>query len=174
MHSTNHVVIKADLARIFDLAARVEDWGEILPHYRYVRVLHREGNRKWVRMSAWRDAIPVTWTAIQTVEQGREGEPGRITFRHIRGLVRGMEVEWWFREDPDRGEVTVGIDHRLERPPFPTRILGPRLTKAVVGRGFIGYIAGKTLRRIKELVETERREQSTSTKPDREQRELVR
>jgi aromatase len=174
MYSTNQVIIKADLARIFELAARVEDWGDILPHYRYVKVLHREGNRKWVRMSAWRDAIPVTWTAIQTVQQGREGEPGRITFRHIRGLVRGMEVEWWFREEPESGEVTVGIDHRLERPPFPIRILGPRLTEAVVGRGFIGYIAGKTLRRIKEIAEIERRQETTEMALDRQQRELVR
>jgi hypothetical protein len=47
----------------------------------------------------------------------------------------------------------VKISHQLDHPPFPTRILGPRLIELVVGRGFIGYIAGKTLRRIKYLVE---------------------
>src|SRR5438067_9385610 len=100
MRTTNKIAIRADLRTIFDLAARIEDWGELLPHYRYVRVLRCDGNRKRVRMSAWRDFVPVTWTAIQTVEPGSGDEPGRITFRHINGLVRGMDVEWWFMPRP--------------------------------------------------------------------------
>jgi aromatase len=155
METTNTILIHAPLENIFDLAARVEDWGELLPHYRYVKLTHREGNRKWVRMSAWRDFVPVTWTAICTVEPGQGDKPGSITFRHIRGLVRGMEVEWWFKPDRDAGDVLVGISHHLEKPPFPTRILGPRLVESVVGNGFIGHIAGKTLRRMKELAEAQ-------------------
>src|SRR5205085_2046937 len=153
MRTTNKIAIRADLQTIFDLAARIEDWGDLLPHYRYVRVLRCDGNRKRVRMSAWRDFVPVTWTAIQTVEPGSGDEPGRITFRHIKGLVRGMEVEWWFLPRPERGDTLVGISHRLDKPPFPTSILGERLVNRVVGKGFIGYIAGKTLKRIKELAE---------------------
>jgi uncharacterized membrane protein len=153
MHTSTQIEIRGDLERIFEMASLVEDWGHVLPHYRYVKVLHRKGNRKWVRMSAWRDVVPVTWTAVQTVEPGRDGEPGRIRFHHIRGMVRGMDVEWWFLPRPDRGDVLVGITHDLASPPFPTRILGPRLLEAIVGRAFIGYIAGKTLARIKELIE---------------------
>jgi hypothetical protein len=74
-------------------------------------------------------------------------------FHHIRGLVRGMEVEWWFEPGTGVGDVIVGITHRLDHTPFPTRLLGPRLVESVVGRGFIGNIAGKTLRRIKEIAE---------------------
>jgi hypothetical protein len=159
MKTNTEISIQAGLDQIFDLAARVEDWGRILPHYRYVRVLKQEGNRKLVRMSAWRDFIavtwPVTWTAVQTVVPGQAGKPGRILFKHVRGLVRGMEVEWWFEERPDRGDVLVGIRHKLDEAPFPTRILGDRLIERVVGEGFIGYIAGKTLRRIKEIAEGE-------------------
>ncbi|HYP40352.1 MAG TPA: SRPBCC family protein [Chloroflexia bacterium] len=154
METSNQVVMRGDYSRIFELASRVEDWGEILPHYRYVKVLRRHGNRKWVRMSAWRDFVPVTWTAIETVVEGTAEEPGRILFRHIKGLVRGMEVEWSFEVRPDRGDVLVTISHHLERPPFPVKILGSKLIEIVVGKGFIGYIAGKTLRRIKALVET--------------------
>ena len=153
MHSTNQIVIRSDLGTIFDLAANVEEWGRILPHYRYVRVIHREGRRKWVEMSAWRDFVPVTWTAIQTVEPCEHGVPGKILFRHIRGLVRGMEVEWWFKAGPENDSVLVGITHRLDRLPFPASILGSRLTDVVVARGFVGNIAGKTLRRMKELAE---------------------
>src|SRR5438132_10124226 len=111
MHATNQIAIRAELDRVFDLAAGVEAWGEILPHYRYVKTLYREGNRRWVRMSAWRDFIPVTWTAIQTVQPGATGQPGRITFHHIRGLVRGMDVEWWFLPRAETGDVMVGITH---------------------------------------------------------------
>ncbi len=154
MNISNEIVIRADYSRIFDLAARVEDWGEILPHYRYVKVLRRSGNRKWVRMSAWRDFIPVTWTAIQTIDEGTAERPGRIFFRHIKGLVRGMDVEWSFQPRSERGDVLVRISHQLDKPTFPVKILGPRLIDVVVGKGFIGHIAGKTLKRIKELAET--------------------
>jgi ribosome-associated toxin RatA of RatAB toxin-antitoxin module len=149
----NHISIRAPYARIFELAANVEDWGRILPHYRYVRILARDGNSKTVKMSAMRDFIPVTWTAIETIVEGTAQEPGRIEFRHIKGLVRGMYVEWSFKEQGDR--VLVTITHHLDQPPFPTRLLGRKLTEVVVGRGFIGYIANKTLRRIKQLAEAE-------------------
>jgi uncharacterized membrane protein len=153
MKSNNQIVIHAPYDRIFPLAAKVEDWGRILPHYRYVKLLRQEGNRKWVRMSAWRDIVPVTWTAIETVEEGAAEHPGTIRFRHIGGLVRGMDVQWTFEPRPDRGDVVVTIYHQLDRPPFPVKILGSRLIEVIVGRGFIGNIAGKTLKRIQELAE---------------------
>ena len=124
-----------------------------MPHYRYVRLLRSAGNRKWVKMSAWRDIIPVTWTAIETVEEGTSDRPGKIRFEHIGGLVRGMEVMWTFEPRPLRGDVLVTIYHRLDNPRFPVKILGPRLIDVIVGRGFIGYIAGKTLKRVKEMAE---------------------
>jgi hypothetical protein len=49
----------------------------------------------------------------------------------------------------------VTISHTLENPTFPVRLLGKRLTEAIVGRGFIGNIAGKTLRYVKMLAEAE-------------------
>src|SRR5947208_12166785 len=115
MNTENRITIEAPLATIFDMAARVEDWGDLLPHYRYVKLLKREGNRKLVRMSAWRDFIPVTWTAICVVEPGVGDLPGKIKFRHTKGLVRGMYVEWWFRQLPGTGKIEVGIHHHLGR-----------------------------------------------------------
>lgn len=154
MHTSNEITIHASYERIFELGSRVEDWARILPHYRYVRVLRRRGNRKWVRMSAWRDFVPVTWSAIEGVESGTVEQPGRITFHHTKGLVRGMDVDWTFHPNSEGG-IVVRISHDLSEPPFPTRLLGPKLLEIIVGRGFIGYIANKTLRRIKELAEAE-------------------
>ena len=156
MKTSDSVVIWGDYSHIFELAANVEDWGRILPHYRYVKVLRRDGNRQLVRMSAWRDFIPVTWSAIETIYTGTEQEPGRIIFHHVRGMVKGMDVEWSFQVRKEQGDVLVTISHNLPNPPFPVRILGPKLIEAVVGRGFIGNIAGKTLRRVKALAEGEK------------------
>ena len=155
MNSTTTITIKAPYERIFRIAARTEDWGHILPHYRYVRVLKRGGNRKLLKMSAWRNVIPVTWTAVQTVMEGSAEMPGRIIFHHTGGLVRGMDVAWTFEPRPERGDVVVRITHHLHRPPFPVKLLGKKGIDIIVGWLFIGYIAGKTLRRIKMLVERE-------------------
>lgn len=155
MNNINTITIQAPYERIFPLAAKVEDWAEILPHYRYVRVLKRKGNRKLVRMSAWRNFIPVTWTAVQTVIEGTDEMPGRIIFHHTKGLVRGMDVAWTFEPDHERREVLVRITHHLHRPPFPIKILGRKGIDLIAGRLFIGNIAGKTLKRVKELAERE-------------------
>lgn len=160
MKTGNRISIRAPYSRVFELGANVEDWGRILPHYRYVRVMARDGNRKTVKMSAMRDFIPVTWSAVETVVEGDERKPGRIEFRHIKGLVRGMYVEWSFKVEGER--VTVTITHDLEQPPFPIRLLGRKLTEIIVGKAFIGYIANKTLRRIKQLAEGEARTSASS------------
>jgi len=154
MNSTTTITIKAPYERIFPLTEKVEEWGEILPHYRYVRVLKRGGNRKLLKMSAWRDFIPVTWTAVLTVIEGNDGIPGTIIFHHTRGLVRGMDVAWTFAAQPERGEVVVRITHHLHKPPFPVKLLGNKGIDLIVGKLFIEYIAGKTLKRIKMLAES--------------------
>ncbi len=169
MNTSNQISIRSDYERIFSLASRVEEWGTILPHYRYVKVLKRRGNRTWVKMSAWRDFVPVTWSAVATVERGSRESPGRVLFHHIRGLVRGMDVVWSFEPRPEQQDVLVTISHYLERPPFPTRVLGRRLIETVVGRGFIGHIAGKTLLQVKRLAEaeTEQMDMPNRNLPDR-------
>jgi hypothetical protein len=179
MHTSTQITIRAPYDRIFKLGSEVEWWGELLPHYRYVKVLRRQegtwfmsktkrlasgedsislyrvtGERKLVKMSALRNFMPVTWSAIEMVVPGTAEEPGRILFHHVRGVVRGMDVEWSFTPDSKREEWTVRIAHHLENPPMPVRLLGPRLLELIVGKGFIGHIAGKTLKRIKYLAES--------------------
>jgi hypothetical protein len=70
-------------------------------------------------------------------------------------MVRGMDVEWSFQVREAEGDVRVTISHNLEHPSFPVKLLGGRLIETVVGRGFIGNIAGKTLRRVKVLAESD-------------------
>jgi aromatase len=144
METTTRIRMQADPDVVFALAAAVEDWPRLLPHYRRVRVLRRDGRRALVQMAASRDGIPVHWTAIQELHPAER----RITFRHVGGATRGMEVAWTLR--PDGDAVLVEIWHGF-RPRWP--LVPDALVHLIVGRFFVENIAGKTLRRIKALAE---------------------
>jgi len=148
MHTENEILIRAEVEKIYTLAAAVERWPQILPHYRWVRVLKDHGDRRLVEMAARRDRIPVRWRA----EQRLFPEVPRITFRHVGGITKGMEVEWAFTP-LDGGIVRVSILHDLPRlAGWP--LVGEVAADRIVGPLFVSNIAGKTLRRIKELAET--------------------
>jgi aromatase len=148
MESTIGIVIAADPDTVFNLAAAVEDWPRVLPHYRRVRRLADAGPRRIVEMAAWRDIYPVRWTAVV---EPRPGER-RLRFTHVGGPTRGMEVEW--RITPEDGRTRVVIWHRFEsRIP----LVGDFYARQIVGRLFIENIAGKTLRGMKRAAEASAR-----------------
>jgi ribosome-associated toxin RatA of RatAB toxin-antitoxin module len=147
MHTETAVRIRGAPDSIFRYAAQVEQWPRILPHYRGVRVLAAEGPARLVEMKARRGWIPIRWCARQTVLS----ETRRVRFTHVRGITRGMEVEW--RLDPaDGGEVAVSIVHDL-RLRWP--LIGPIVARAIIGPMFVEPTAKATLRHIKRLVEAE-------------------
>ncbi len=148
MHTENVVEMRGDLDRIVALAADIERWPEILPHYRWVTLLEGGGDRKVVEMAARRDRLPVKWRAVQEIH--RDGPTPVISYRHIAGVVKGMVVDWTFDPLPDR--VVVRIRHDFS-PPWP--LIGGFLADRVISPQFIGNIAGKTLTTIKSIVETE-------------------
>ena len=144
MKSRLHVVMHAPWERIFPLAAQVERWPQILPHYRYVRpVADPDGERRFA-MGARRGLIPVTWEAIQRPLP----EERSIEFIHTGGVTKGMWVAW--RSEPVEGGTNVSIEHRLE---LGWPIIGDFAARYVIGPQFIEAIAGRTLHRIRELVE---------------------
>lgn len=144
MHTATSILMYAGPQRIYSLAAAVERWPELLPHYRRVRILRDDGERRLVEMAAHRDGIPVRWWA----EQMLFPEEPRITFRHVRGVTAGMDVEWSFNI------VEAGTLVRIEHDFKPGWPLGSVIADLIIGPLFIENIAGKTLRRIKRLVET--------------------
>jgi ribosome-associated toxin RatA of RatAB toxin-antitoxin module len=187
MHQTaNEVIIQGDPDRIYQLAAAVEEWPTFLPHYRWVRVHGREGNRRTVEMAAWRTGLPVRWVSHQWLWP----EERRITFRHIGGLTRGMEVEW--RIEPIESSVVsrqssvgasgggcpavLGMAAGAERPTThdlrPTTpsvrvsithelrlevpVVRNPMGQWVVGELFVKAVAGRTLACLKRQVEGER------------------
>lgn len=139
--------VRAPFERIFDLAADIERWPERLPHYRYVRRLSPSDGEPRFAMGARRGPIPVRWEAIQRVR----ADARRIEFTHTGGVTRGMEVAWRF--EPDGAGWDVSIEHELA---LRWPIVGGVVAEHVIGPQFIDAIAGRTLRRIRQLAEAGR------------------
>ncbi|HEU5316590.1 MAG TPA: SRPBCC family protein [Chloroflexota bacterium] len=147
MRTSTSILMRAPAERIYPLAAEVERWPELLPHYRWVTVLEQDasGRRKLVEMAARRGWIPVSWQAVQQLHP----ETPAIHFRHVGGITTGMDVTWRF--EPVEGATRVTIDHRLDLAwPF----IGVVVAERVIGPHFVHHIAGLTLARIKRLVES--------------------
>ena len=147
LHTLDHIVVYASLKRVFELAADVERWPVLLPHYRYVRRLGAslsDGPAAYA-MGATRSGIPVRWSSTQRCER----EALRIAYHHIEGVTRGMDVEWRF-EAVEGGVVRVTIEHRLERG-WP--LVASPLGRALVGELFVRNVAQRTLRGIKRAAE---------------------
>jgi len=144
--------IRADPRVIFELAAEVQDWPRILPHYRSVHVLASEGpEKRTVEMAARRDVLPggigfpLRWSAVETTFPAER----RIEFEHIGGVTRGMRVAWTIEPSVQDPIVLVRIRHVFE-PHWPV----PRLlVRLIVGEYFVNGVARRTLRRIAELAE---------------------
>jgi ribosome-associated toxin RatA of RatAB toxin-antitoxin module len=143
MHTENGIEIRGDIKRIFQIAAQVDKWPEILPHYRWVRVLQRKKRRTTVEMAARRGRIPVSWTAVQEVFPYE-----RITYKHIKGFTTGMDVTWSFKPVQGRVEVVITHDFALVWP-----LVGGFVSKYIVGALFVKPIASRTLHHIKQTVE---------------------
>jgi hypothetical protein len=134
----------APYERIFGLAADIERWPEILPHYRYVRRVGSGTGMREFAMGARRGWIPVTWRATQTPRR----DVRRIDFHHTGGVTRGMEVAWRFEPSADGWDVS--IEHALD---LRWPLIGRFAAERVIGPHFIDAIAGRTLRTIKRLAE---------------------
>jgi aromatase len=146
MDTSIAVAVRAEPQLIFELAARVENWPNLLPHYRWVRVLRDDGQRRLVAMAARRGVIPVCWTAVQELHPA---EP-RITFRHVGGISRGMAVAWTFTALDPAGTTLVQIWHGFE-PRWP--LVPDHLIDLVVGQFFVTGIARQTLGRLRAIAE---------------------
>lgn len=145
MNSVTRIAIRAPAARIFALAADVERWPQLLPHYRYVRRVAGANGERRFEMGARRGPIPVRWQATVRPIADR----ATIEFTHTGGVTRGMEVAWRLVERGD-GVTDVSIEHELQ---LGWPVIGRFAAERVIGPHFIDAIAGRTLRRMKALAE---------------------
>jgi ribosome-associated toxin RatA of RatAB toxin-antitoxin module len=144
VNSVMRIRVAAPYERIFALAAEIERWPEILPHYRYVRRLQAAAGERHFAMGARRGFIPVRWAALQRPLP----DARRIEFSHTGGVTRGMEVAWRFEPAGDAWDVS--IEHQLD---LRWPLIGAFAAERVIGPHFIDAIAGRTLRTIKGIAE---------------------
>ena len=136
IHTVNERAIWATPDRVYELAADVTAWPDILSHYRYVRVRSEENGNRTVEMGARRSGFPVRWTAVQ---QPRP-EQCEIAYRHTEGITRGMDVLW--RIELNAGRSLTTITHVLHPTAWWLRF---KISRWVVGEVFVKAIAEKTL-----------------------------
>ena len=133
----------APLDVCFAVAADVERWPSILPHYRHVRFLHRTGFAAGrVEMAAWRPFLgPVRYPTWWASDMSAEADTPIIRFRHVDGITRGMDVRWEFFPTP--AGTHVRITHEWAGPHWP--LVGVPVASRIIGPHFISAIARRTL-----------------------------
>ena len=119
-------------------------WPEILPHYRFIRFLRKEGERDIVQMAASRSGIPISWTSAYRADP-RSLE---LHFEHLKAFTKGMDVVWTLT--PTRDGTRVEIVHNMA---FRIRALA-WLIEPIIGGFFIENIANKTLKTFKQYLES--------------------
>jgi ribosome-associated toxin RatA of RatAB toxin-antitoxin module len=134
MHCENSILIRAPLEEVFRQTADIESWPRVLPHYRWIHVVERNGRSMTVKMAARRGILPIRWTSrFETAD-------GELHFHHLKAFTRGMNVKWTFT--PTADGVVVRISHELNR-----------WYAHFLARHFIGPIASRTLATFKHYLE---------------------
>lgn len=143
MRTVDEHVAHASADVCFEVAADVERWPDILPHYRCVRFVRRDGFATGrVEMAAWRPFGPVGWPTWWVSEMTHDRARRTITYRHVRGITTGMDVLWEVMPlAHDRSHIR--IVHEWKGPPWP--LIGGFASRAVIGPHFVSAIAGRTL-----------------------------
>ncbi|MGK7313157.1 MAG: SRPBCC family protein [Candidatus Longimicrobiales bacterium M2_2A_002] len=147
MIRTDQHVTTAPADIVFRVAADVERWPEILPHYRWVRFEQQRGfGRGVVEMAAWRDFVgPLRWpTWWKSLMEADPDEP-IVRYSHIGGVTTGMDVEWLFLP-ADRGTVVRIVHEWAEGPAWP--LIGKFAANRVIGPHFVSFIAQRTLKGV--------------------------
>ncbi|HEU5041928.1 MAG TPA: SRPBCC family protein [Gemmatimonadales bacterium] len=149
MRTVDRLLMQAPVDRVFAAAADVERWPELLPHYRWVRMLERQPEGGLVEMAAWRPFGPVGYPTWWVSEMRLDRAARAVHYRHVRGVTTGMDVVW--RLEPRGGGTEVTIVHDWTGPRWP--LIGGIAAEWVIGPVFIHGIASRTLAGIGRFVE---------------------
>ena len=144
-------LVRAPPELCFAVAADVERWPALLPHYRWVRFREKRGfGLGIVEMAAWRPfpaglRYPTWWVSeMRAVEH----EPA-VYYKHIDGITRGMDVKWELQR---RGEHTfIRLFHTWAGPAWP--LIRNVAASWVIGPHFVSAIAQRTLAGIARAAE---------------------
>jgi len=163
VHTRNETTLAAPPDLCLEIAADVERWPWILPHYRDVHFTRRDGfGRGRVRMSAFRHFGPVPWPTWWESEMVTDREAREVRYRHVDGITTGMDVLWTVEssgEDaptspdtspPPTPTTRIVILHDWEGPEWP--LIGKFAAERVIGPHFVEVIADRTLAGVRREV----------------------
>ena len=96
MRTVDRLIVRAPADRMFEAAADVERWPELLPHYRWVRFEQRRTDGGRVEMAAVRPFGPVGWPVWWESEMWVDPAAREVRYRHVRGITtrhgRGLDA----------------------------------------------------------------------------------
>lgn len=143
MIRTDERITSAPPATAFRVAADVEQWPRILPHYRWVRFHEKRGfGRGIVEMAAWRDFLgPARYPTWWASEMEADRDVPIVRYRHVEGVTRGMDVRWEFF--PADAGTRVRVVHEWDGPAWP--VISRIAADHVIGPHFVSAIAQRTL-----------------------------
>lgn len=144
MRTTHDALIRAAPEAVFALAADVERWPALHPAYRWCRVLERDADVVVFEMGGRIRGWPARWRA----RQERYPAEGRIRFRHVGGITRGMIVEWQLVPEAEGTRVRIEHDLVMSWP-----LVGRLVSDYIVGPVFIDWIARRTLAGVRATLE---------------------
>jgi ribosome-associated toxin RatA of RatAB toxin-antitoxin module len=136
-------LVRAPADVCFRVAADVERWPAILPHYRWVRFKEKRAfGDGIVEMAAWRHfaggvRYPTWWVSQMHCDPS---EPA-VYYKHIDGITRGMDVKWEL--NPRGNETFIRLFHTWDGPAWP--LISSIAANLVIGPHFVSAIAQKTL-----------------------------
>ena len=136
-------IVAAPPDTCFQIAADVERWPDILPHYRWVRFKDKQGfGQGVVEMAAWRPfpggvKYPTWWVSQM---QSAAHEPA-VYYKHVAGITRGMDVKWEF--NPHNSGTFIRLFHTWDGPPWP--LIKSVAAGLIILPHFVSAIAQRTL-----------------------------
>ena len=149
-------VVDAPPEVCFAIAADVERWPDILPHYRWVRFHQKRGfGAGVVEMAAWRPfpaglKYPTWWVSEM---RSADNEPA-VYYTHVDGITRGMEVKWEFNTH-ERGTF-IRLYHSWDGPAWP--LIKNVAAGLVILPHFVSAIAQRTLAGVGRAAELKAKE----------------
>lgn len=148
MRTVDTLWIDAPPDRVFELAADVERWPLILPHYRWVRFTDGT-SRRLVEMAAWRPFGALRWPTWWVSEMTIDAPERRVRYHHVRGITAGMDV--WWTVGPEESGTRATIVHEWRGPAWP--LIRRSAAEWVIGPVFVHGIASRTLAGIARVAE---------------------
>ncbi|MFH1562292.1 MAG: SRPBCC family protein [Nitrospirota bacterium] len=139
IRTVNSILIKADMNRVFSVAADMEKYPEFIPSYKEVKVVSREGNKMIVERIGQVGKKAVKWKSCVTIEPNKS-----IKAEQLEGPIKGMQIQWLFENTKDGVQITLTHDFEYKKIPLIGNLIG----KLIVAR-IVKKMAEETLKGIK-------------------------